>query len=151
MATPSSDSNGSLRRLPWFLQLLWDLATFRRAPLTYVVAAVFVIGVCIHIAWACGLLTSFGFDQGFERAEASERVERTVAWGLRLQVMREIREAAASYCHASDDESREALSNYLDSLTEGYTKATGLTINVPGCLSATSAAPPPVAPPAVPK
>lgn len=134
-------------QLPWFLQLLLDLATFRRNPITYITMGAFVLVVCLHIAWACGWLVTFGLDGGFEKVSDSERMERAVNWGLKLQVTREVREVTASYCRSTDESDRYALQNYIGSLLDGYEKATNTTMVMPPCAVATSVAPPPISPP----
>ena len=67
--TPDTNANG-MKDVPAALRLFVDMITLKRTPLTMVLWGIFVAGVVVHILWACGLLTSLGFDAGFFRATA---------------------------------------------------------------------------------
>ena len=119
MTTPDTNSNG-MKDVPAALRLFVDMITLERTPLTMVLWGIFVAGVVVHILWACGLLTSLGFDAGFFRATAGERIESLVNRSLELELTREIRDQMKVLCEETRLDARNSISLYIEQLQDEY-------------------------------
>ena len=126
--TPDTNANG-MKDVPAALRLFVDMITLERTPLTMVLWGIFVAGVVVHILWACGLLTSLGFDAGFFRATAGERIESLVNRSLELELTREIRDQMEVLCGETRLDARNSISLYIEQLQDEYE---GLTSPTPG-------------------
>lgn len=128
MTTPDTNSNG-MKDVPAALRLFVDMITLKRTPLTMVLWGIFVAGVVVHILWACGLLTSLGFDAGFLRVTAGQRIEYRVNRSLELELTREIRDQMKVLCEETRLDARNSISLYIEQLQDEYE---GLTSPTPG-------------------
>lgn len=92
-----------------------------------------VLGVSLHIAWACGWLAVIGLV-GFARADDVHSLQQTVNASARVTLAQEIRAQSHIRCQVSDQAVRDALTRYIDTLQYDYERISGQRLTEPLCV-----------------
>lgn len=97
-----------------------------------IIRILWVLGVSMHIVWACGFLSFLGLV-GFAKADDMQKLQQTVAASARVTLSQEIRSQAGVRCRSVDPLVRDSITRYIDSLQTEYERIAGQRYPEPAC------------------
>jgi len=89
--------------------------------------------VSVHIAWVCGWLAAIGLHAPFAYAGDVEKLQRTVNLSAQLNLAQEIRSQTVAKCRSQDQQVKEALARYIETLQQEYAALTNTRYPEPPC------------------
>ena len=105
-----------MKKAPFPLQIFLDVVMLRSTPLTAAVWSAFLLAVSFHVAWACGWLTNWGMDGGFDRAGAAAKVQQQLIW----LVSNDAKYFYGVFCRMPDGIAHEQVAEHVDRLQAEY-------------------------------
>lgn len=113
MADNTPDTDGFLK----IFQLFFDL---NKSQMRLVFRIGWVLLVTFHILWICGWLAFMGLEAPYAHASDMAALQRSVQVTEKITLSQEIRSEMVVRCRTKDQDAKDSISRYIESLQNEY-------------------------------